>query len=172
MTSRQTEPELDRQSVKRAIIWRGHLVKLHISSMLGWKIRLTKPMLGLLYGYESGSSTWIFHSPPLKGATWLSPVSSSAGVAQEWERMGKERTFFWALETDVEFLPVEPISPSCFPCSSLSPLPCLHTLPQISLSVYQPTRYPGRRTVIVDKCHFVIAHQPARPSQDPCVPWK
>lgn len=36
--------------------------------MLGWKMRFTKPMLGLLYGYWSGSSTWIFHRPPAKGA--------------------------------------------------------------------------------------------------------
>jgi len=37
--------------------------------MLGWKIRFTKPMLGLLYGYWSGNSTWIFQSPPSKGVS-------------------------------------------------------------------------------------------------------
>ena len=31
-------------------------------------MRLTKPMLGDLYGYWSGSSTCTFHMPPVKGA--------------------------------------------------------------------------------------------------------
>ena len=48
MTSRQTEPDS--------------------SSIFGWKMRFTKPILGLLYGYWSGSSTWIFQRPPWKGA--------------------------------------------------------------------------------------------------------
>lgn len=42
--------------------------KTCISSILGWKMRFTKPMLGDLYGYWSGSSTWIFQRPPAKGA--------------------------------------------------------------------------------------------------------
>lgn len=41
----------------------------HCSSMFGWKILLTKPMEGDLYGYWSGNSTWTFHLPSAKGAT-------------------------------------------------------------------------------------------------------
>lgn len=40
----------------------------HSSSMLGWKMRFVKPMLGDLYGYWSGSSTCTFQTPPSKGA--------------------------------------------------------------------------------------------------------
>jgi hypothetical protein len=44
------------------------LAKTYSSSMLGWKILFTKPMLGLLYGYWSGNSTCIFQRPPWNGA--------------------------------------------------------------------------------------------------------
>lgn len=37
--------------------------------MLGWNILFMKPMLGDLNGYWSGSSTWIFQTPPANGAT-------------------------------------------------------------------------------------------------------
>ncbi|KAH3664960.1 hypothetical protein OGATHE_003775 [Ogataea polymorpha] len=37
------------------------------SSMLGWKILFWNPIDGDLYGYWSGSSTWIRHSPPSYG---------------------------------------------------------------------------------------------------------
>lgn len=70
ITSRQTEPEL--LPVSTCMPMSMHLyVTLegtYSSSMLGWNIRFTKPMLGLLYGYWSGSSTWIFQRPPWKGA--------------------------------------------------------------------------------------------------------
>ena len=36
--------------------------------MFGWNILLTKPMLGDLYGYWSGSSTCTFHLPSENGA--------------------------------------------------------------------------------------------------------
>ena len=77
ITSRQTEPELEdavsldaertyesRSGTRRGVS-RGFT---YSSSMFGWKIRFTKPMLGDLYGYWSGSSTWTFHKPPEKGA--------------------------------------------------------------------------------------------------------
>lgn len=38
------------------------------SSIFGWKILFMKPILGDLNGYWSGSSTWIFHTPPANGA--------------------------------------------------------------------------------------------------------
>lgn len=40
------------------------------SSMFGWKILFIKPILGDLKGYWSGSSTWIFHTPPANGAMY------------------------------------------------------------------------------------------------------
>lgn len=67
------------------------------SSMFGWKMRLTKPILGLLYGYWSGSSTWIFQWPPENGAMktqYLKIVLLSGG-----------HTLFGAFEMDVKFLP-------------------------------------------------------------------
>lgn len=50
ITSRHTEPDLLQLSVAvhgSAKVWGIS----HSSSMFGWKIRFTKPMLGLLYGY-------------------------------------------------------------------------------------------------------------------------
>lgn len=67
ITSRHTEPLLAR------ILWvipdclQGSRWP-YSSSMLGWKILFMKPMLGDLKGYWSGSSTWIFHTPPENGA--------------------------------------------------------------------------------------------------------
>ena len=46
MTSRQTEPDLS--GLVFDVLGGG---KTYNSSMLGWKMRLTKPMLGDLYGY-------------------------------------------------------------------------------------------------------------------------
>ena len=74
---------------------------LYSSSMLGWKMRFTKPMLGLLYGYWSGSSTWTFQRPPVKGAK---EAGLSASVVRTVDDEG--RTFFGALEADVELLPL------------------------------------------------------------------
>lgn len=45
-----------------------YILNTHSSSMLGWNIRFVNPILGDLYGYESGSSTWTFQIPPSKGA--------------------------------------------------------------------------------------------------------
>lgn len=70
MTSRHTEPELYVLACVESIRWIAYS-----SSMLGWNILLTKPMLGLLYGYWSGSSTWIFQSPPSNGAAMVSTAS-------------------------------------------------------------------------------------------------
>lgn len=69
MTSKHTLPDLKRGW---DVSWEGScgcFRRPYNSSMFGWKMRFTKPMLGLLYGYWSGSSTWIFHRPPAKGAT-------------------------------------------------------------------------------------------------------
>ena len=49
ITSKQTDPDLQHRHYV-APIPRAPLLA-YISSMLGWNIRFTKPMLGLLYGY-------------------------------------------------------------------------------------------------------------------------
>jgi hypothetical protein len=59
----------------------GDLGLTYSSSMFGWKMRFTKPILGLLYGYWSGSSTWIFHRPPAKGADMKSANSNSGKIS-------------------------------------------------------------------------------------------
>lgn len=74
------------------------------SSMFGWKIRLTNPMLGLLYGYWSGSSTWIFQCPPVKGA---GTVSTRSWIAC------RPRTLFGTLEPHIKLLPVTMPLTSC-----------------------------------------------------------
>jgi hypothetical protein len=58
-------------------------------------------MLGLLYGYWSGISTWIFQLPPLKGAV-------SGQFACSWySAVLSQHTFFGALEPYIELLPVD-----------------------------------------------------------------
>jgi hypothetical protein len=52
----------------------------HCSSIFGWKMRLTKPMLGELYGYASGSSTCTFQRPSAKGAGRIVSDMSGIGV--------------------------------------------------------------------------------------------
>lgn len=56
-------------------------------------------MLGDLYGYWSGSSTWIFHSPPVKGAVAGAWASETVG------RMVR-RTLWRAKEPHMELLHV------------------------------------------------------------------
>ena len=71
MTSRHTLPDLHTQSQPDMLRTLEEADEYN-SSMLGWNMRFTKPMLGLLYGYWSGSSTWTFHRPPAKGAVRVS----------------------------------------------------------------------------------------------------
>lgn len=73
MTSRHTEPLLREFRVemihyKLLLLLLTWLIATYNSSILGWNILFMKPMLGLLYGYWSGSSTWTRHTPPAKGA--------------------------------------------------------------------------------------------------------
>src|SRR5690606_68968 len=71
MTSRQTDPDLERMPMLAKDVPPFDLplvLDTHSSSMLGWNIRFVNPILGDLYGYESGSSTWTFQIPPSKGA--------------------------------------------------------------------------------------------------------
>lgn len=70
------------------------------SSMFGWKMRFTKPMLGDLYGYWSGSSTCTFHVPPSKGA--MPTVSQSL---RRRRIAGRGRTLCRAFEPHVKLLP-------------------------------------------------------------------
>ena len=79
MTSRQTEPDLGRIStaIPRLCLER-QATGSHNSSMFGWNILLTNPMLGLLYGYVSGSSTCTFQMPPSNGAMASQQLSSSS----------------------------------------------------------------------------------------------
>lgn len=78
MTSKQTEPDLFHNIAFLSPVLEhgspraeGFTSKTQItysSSIFGWNIRFTKPILGDLYGYWSGSSTWTFHVPFSKGA--------------------------------------------------------------------------------------------------------
>jgi len=52
------------------------------------------PILGDLYGYSAGSSTWIFHTPSANGA--------AADQSDCASRTGGARTLFRAIKTDVE----------------------------------------------------------------------
>ena len=71
--------------------------------MFGWKILFMNPILGDLYGYWSGSSTWIFHTPPAKGATYndTHSVCTPFTCGDRWD---EGRTFGGPVEPDVELL--------------------------------------------------------------------
>ena len=63
---------------------------------------MTKPILGDLYGYESGSSTWTFQMPPSNGAAVPTRCEQTAMFGEG----GPKQTFCGTLELDKEFLPV------------------------------------------------------------------
>jgi hypothetical protein len=103
MTSKHTEPDLYPHQLdfpKSALP-----VKTNPSSMLGWKILLTKPIDGDLYGYWSGSSTWTFHLPSAKGAVDRDPSSADhASIISSGSRWNQALTLCRAFKDDVELL--------------------------------------------------------------------
>lgn len=91
---------------------KGIEMETNSSSMLGWKILFIKPMLGDLKGYWSGSSTWIFQTPPANGAVIS---KGGVGIRREGNRVNGDRTmiyleskgghtFSWTIEPDIELL--------------------------------------------------------------------
>jgi len=64
----------------------GQKHNAHSSSIFGWKILFMNPMLGDLNGYWSGSSTWIFQTPPANGAEQLLMRTTYCGGHQEQDK--------------------------------------------------------------------------------------
>ena len=93
ITSRQTDPLLFKPSAHHYFC--PYPKRTYCSSIFGWKILFIKPIDGLLYGYCSGSSTWILHTPPSNGAI----LTLACQAAAEFELHTFRRTF----KLDVEF---------------------------------------------------------------------
>lgn len=129
------------------------------SSILGWKIRFTKPILGLLYGYWSGNSTWIFHRPPANGA-FFDQLGIGPGLAVML-------TLFWSFEPYVELLPGHFSNQDYAVHVLYRERRLTNTVQTCQSAVGEEYRCrpvssaePSQLTVVVDKCHFVVTHQP------------
>lgn len=75
----------------------------HNSSMLGWKILFINPIEGDLYGYWSGSSTCIFHTPPANGAEVR---TQTCEPHRFWRQKYLLLTLLRAMKADIELLDI------------------------------------------------------------------